>query len=103
VHREAQGNALKPIAKRGHITKTYPLVIAVDQEQRAQVTLTGGLGHVPVTFTNLNSPKGYHVLVNGQPITHWQTDWNPATLSWKMVCNLAVSEDRETEITLAGE
>jgi hypothetical protein len=103
VHREAQGNALKPIAKRGHITKTYPLVIAVDQEQRAQVTLTGGLGHVPVTFTNLKSPKGYHVLVNGQPITHWQTDWNPATLSWKMVCNLAVSEDRETEITLAGE
>jgi len=37
VHREAQGNALKPIAKRGEITKRYPLVVAVDQEQRAQV------------------------------------------------------------------
>jgi hypothetical protein len=100
VHREAQSNALTPIAKRGEITKSYPLVVAVDEEQRAQVIVKGGLGHVPVTFANLKSPKGHRVLVNGQPLTHWQTNWDAATQRWQIVCNVAAGEEREMEVVL---
>jgi hypothetical protein len=100
VHREAKGNALKPIAKRGVITKSYPLIVAVDDEQRAQFLVKGGLGHVPVTFAELKSPKGHRVLVDGQPVTSWQTNWDAATQRWQIVCNVAAGEDRETEIVL---
>jgi hypothetical protein len=95
VHREAQGNALKPVAERGLITKNYPLVIAVDDGQRAQVKVPGGLGHLPVTLTGLKSPGGHRILVNGEPVTHWQTDWNAATQRWQIVCNVAAGQERE--------
>jgi hypothetical protein len=100
VHREAQGNALKPIAKLGEITKSYPLVIAVNEEQRAQVLVKGGLGHLPVTFADLKSPKGHRVLVNGQPVTHWQTNWNAVAQRWQIVCNVAAREEGEMEVVL---
>ena len=102
VHREAKGNALQPIAKRGRITKSYPLIIAVDDEQRAQVTVKGGLGHVPVVLTGLKTPNGQRVLVNGQPITHWQTDWDAAAQHWRIVCNVAASEEGTMEFVLDG-
>jgi hypothetical protein len=100
VHREAQGNALQSIAKRGEITKSYPLVVAVDEEQRAQVLVKGGLGHVPVSFADLKSPKGHRVLVNGQPITHWQTNWDAVTQRWQIVCNVATVEEGKMEVVL---
>ena len=100
VHHEAQGNALKPIAKLGEITKSYPLVVAVNEEQRAQVLVKGGLGHLPVTFADLKSPKGHRVLVNGQPVTHWQTNWNAVAQRWQIVCNVAAREEGEMEVVL---
>ncbi|MBM4088939.1 MAG: hypothetical protein FJ276_05825 [Planctomycetes bacterium] len=92
VHRETVGNAMKPTAQRGTIVKTYPLVIAVDEQQNAHVKLTGGLGHIPVTFTGLTDPRGHCLLANGKPLEHWQTDWNPATQRWQIVCNAASTE-----------
>ena len=89
VHREAAGNALKPQPQRGTIVKPYPLVIAVDDKQSARVKLDGGLGHLPVTFTGLTTPHGHRLLVNGKPLAHWQTDWNPLTLRWQITCNAA--------------
>jgi hypothetical protein len=84
----------------GVITKNYPLVIGVDGQQRAEVIVRGGLGHLPVTFTGLKSAGGHRMLVNGEAITHWQTDWNAATQRWQMVCNVAVGREREVEIVL---
>ena len=100
VHREAQGNALRSIAKLGKITKSYPLVVAVNEEQRAQVLVKGGLGHLPVTFADLKTPKGHRVLVNGQPVTHWQTNWNAVAQRWQIVCNVAAREEGEMEVVL---
>ena len=76
-------------------------VVAVDEEQRAQVLVKGGLGHVPVTFAELKSPKGHRVLVNGQPVTSWQTNWDAATQRWQIVCNVAAGEDREIVLEAA--
>ena len=100
VHREAKGNALKPIAKRGVITKNYPLILAVDDEQLAQVTVKGGLGHVPVILTGLKAPNGHRVLVDGQPITHWQTDWDAAAQRWRIVFPVEARLGKEFEVSL---
>jgi hypothetical protein len=100
VHREAKGNALKPTALRGRIAHRYPLVIGVDEAQRAHLTVHGGLGHLPVTFTGLKAPGGHRVLVNGKPFAPWQTDWHAATQRWQITCNISASEDRDLEIKL---
>jgi len=100
VHREAKGNALKPQVERGTLVKPYPLVIAVDDQQGARVKLNGGLGHVPVTFTGLTTPQGHRLLVNGKPVTHWQTDWNAATQRWQIVCNARSAPDGSLKVEL---
>jgi hypothetical protein len=102
VHREAKGNTLQPVAKRGHITNDYPLIIAVDEEQRAEVSVESGLGHVPLVLTGLRSPKGHRIFVNQQPVTCWQTDWDAAAQRWRIVCNVAASEEGTTKIVLDG-
>lgn len=102
VHREAKGNALRPRVERGVLVKPYPLVIAVDDEQRAQVTVNGGLGHLPIVFTGLKSLNDHRLLVNGKPVTHWQTDWNAAAQCWQMVCNVADADQRELEIVMTS-
>ncbi|MCX6850926.1 MAG: hypothetical protein NTY98_18600, partial [Verrucomicrobia bacterium] len=98
VQRETAGNALKPEVKHGTLVNSYPLVIAVDDEQRAQVSLTGGLGHIPVTFTGLTQPRGQRLLVNGKAIEHWQTDWNTTTQRWQITCNVEAIADGRIEI-----
>lgn len=100
VHREARGNSLQPVARRGTIMNAHPLVVAVDQHQHAQVTVSGGLGHLPVTFTGLKSPQGHRLLVNGQPWTTWQTDWNAAAQRWQIVCNVPAGGKSGIEILL---
>lgn len=88
VHREAAGNALKPTAERGTIVNPYPLVVAVDDRQRAKASVEGGLGHIPVTFTGLAAPGGHRLRANGKAVERWQTDWNPATKRWQLTCNV---------------
>jgi hypothetical protein len=68
--------------------------------QRARVTLQGGLGHLPVTFTGLNRPQGHRLLVNGKPAGHWQTDWNPATQRWQATYNAAPNIGGSLELDL---
>lgn len=100
VHREARGNGPEVIVKRGRITKNYPMIIMADHEQRAQATMKGGLGHVPVTFGNLKSPGGHRILVNGRMVEHWQTNWDAGTQRWQIVCNVETIEAREVELVL---
>ena len=98
VHREAAGNALKLTAERGSVVKAYPLVIAVDDQQRASATFKGGLGHIPVTFTGLTHPRDVRIRVNGQSVDHWQTDWDPINLRWQITCNIAAPGGRDLGI-----
>ncbi len=98
VQREAAGQDLRPAARRGRVLQSYPLRVAVDDHQAAEVTLRGGLGYVPVTFTGLTAPDGYVLLVDGQPIKQavqgndfWQTDFDAATQRWQQTFNLALS------------
>ncbi|MBB5030887.1 hypothetical protein [Prosthecobacter vanneervenii] len=88
VQREAAGNALRAHVASGTLTNTYPVRVAVAADQSAELTLRGGLGHLPVTFTGLSSPDAHQLLVNGMPDTFWQTDWDAASQSWQMTFNV---------------
>lgn len=101
VHREASGNALQAQARRGTVVNPYPLVVAVDDQQCAEVTLRGGLGYVPVTFTGLSESRGYRLFVDDKPVDQsihrndfWQTDYNPATQKFQITFNVLLAGNR---------
>lgn len=110
VHREALGNALEVMATRGTVKRDYPLVIQVDGEQKAEFSVTGGVGYVPITFTHLDQHTGYDLMcdrgegwkkidqtVHGND--YWQTDFNPATGLWERTLNVPLDtpgDERKT-------
>ena len=68
----------------------------------AALTLAGGLGYVPVTFTGLPSNTGHKLIIDGQALdqaTHgndfWQTDYDAGTQRWSQTFNVLIS-DNET-------
>ena len=110
VQREAAGNDLKPRARHGRVLNAYPLVVAVDARQRAEVTFQGGLGYVPVTFTGLASPNGYTLFVDDQRLDQsvhgndfWQTDYNAAREDWSRTYNVPVTGPKPHTLRLAGK
>ena len=95
VHREARDNALRAEVQHGTLQHTLPLAVAVDAGQRAELTLEGGVGAVPVTFSGLKSYRDWELRLDGQPLDQsvhdhdfWQTDYDPATQQWKMTFNV---------------
>lgn len=101
VQREAAGHDLQPVERCGKISHAYPLRIAVDAHQAAEVSLRGGLGFMPVTFTGLTAPTGYILLVDGQPLQQaihgndfWQTDFDAAAQRWQHTYNIALATNQ---------
>ena len=95
VHREATGNALEIRPRRGVVVNRYPLVVATDSRQRADVTFRGGLGYVAVTFAGLPEPRGYQLRLDGQRVDQtvhgndfWQTDYDVDAKRWRMTFNV---------------
>ena len=99
VLREAVGNNLKVEARAGRVLHDYPIVVAVDEHQTADFTVTGGLGYVPVTFTGLKQPSGFELWqtvdgkrdrvdqsVHGRDF--WQTDYDPASKTYRQTYNV---------------
>ncbi len=98
VFREAAGNNIKVQAGSGVIMKSYPLMLEVDRRQRAEVTIYGGVGFLPVTFNGLDQPQGYHLYVNGFPLNqsvhgndYWQTDYDSSSKKWRRTYNIPTS------------
>ena len=101
VHREASGNALRVNASQGTVRRTFPLVLAVDRNDKAEAVVNGGVGWLPVAFTGLTSHRGYVLRVNGRPFSqaihgndYWQTDYDPKTETWSQAFNLP-RDDRQ--------
>jgi hypothetical protein len=110
VQREAAGNALKPQAGHGQVKKAYPLVVAVDAQQRAEVAFQGGIGYLPVTFTGLAAPDGGALFVDGQRLDQgvhgndfWQTDYDLAAQRWQQTFNITTSAGQPHTIRLANK
>jgi hypothetical protein len=99
IHREAAGNDLDIQMKEGELLEPYPVEISVSAEQRAQFAVSGGVGYVPITFTNLRDHKDlrlYRVVggtttvedqsVNGNDF--WQTDYDTVNGTWSITYNI---------------
>lgn len=109
IHRLAQANNAIVTAQLGTITRTLPVQIQVDaSSQSAALTLTGGTGHYPLSFTGLHSATGYTLTINGAPVNqavhgndYWQTQFDPATHTYTQTYNVPLDgEPREKVITI---
>jgi hypothetical protein len=113
TYREAKGNDLKVHVSGGKALSTYPLVIQVEKPEVA-VKINGGVGAVPIRFKGLASNTGVRLyqVVNGERVPfdqsvhgsdYWQTDYDPATTSYKMTFNLPLDELEESTWILTGD
>jgi len=98
IYREAMGNDLEVEVATGKLVRRRPTLIHA-QRDRAEFSITGGLGYVPVTVARLShyrQPRlevqetgGWRVVdqsVYGNDF--WQTDYHAATSSWEITYSL---------------
>lgn len=104
VWREALGNALRVRARRGTVSRRYPLEIRVDDDGVADVEIRGGVGYVPVTFRGLASPeRGTLDRVEGEGVSpvdqsihgndYWQTEHDPVSGEWSRTYNVPLGPE----------
>ncbi|MDX9976362.1 MAG: hypothetical protein RBU21_25530, partial [FCB group bacterium] len=105
IHRLARGNDLQIDVKTGALQRSYPPRIAADGEGNAVFDITGGAGYVPVTVTNLRTPRGHTVACDGKPVDQsrhgndfWQTDYDAATGTWSQTYNVSLDTADDTPI-----
>jgi len=95
VHREARGNCLTVRAAQGTVLRRYPVTVRVAADETADLTVTGGIGSVPVTFVGLRGHRTYalDIEANGRRARfdqsvhgndYWQTDYDPAARTWRV-------------------
>ena len=97
IHREATGNDLLVEATVGEVEQMRPAVIrAVDN--RAEFTVTGGNGYVPLTIRGLSTSRAPRLewktrATSGDWQTidqarfgndFWQTDFDPSSKTWEL-------------------
>lgn len=94
-------------ASIGEITKSVPITVkTVEGDVAAQITITGGISYVPITFTNVPSYSGYRlekkegeqwVMVdqsyNGND--YWQAWYDSDTATYELTFNVEHSGDPE--------
>ena len=107
VYREAVGNDRHVTMIRGTLDALHPAITVQTQNDAAELTLHGGLGFVPITFTGLSLPRGHTLYLDNRPVDQsvhgndfWQTDYEPRTQRWSRTYNLPAAGDRPRTIRL---
>lgn len=107
ISREAVENDRTIDVSTGTLDRLYPDVAVRATSDRAEFKLRGGLGYVPITFTGLRSPHGFHLLLDGRPVDQsvhgndfWQTDFDPSSKTWSRTYNLPVRAGKTASIRL---
>ena len=105
THREAIGGELKVDLRVGILERLYPGVTVAAENESVEFDLQGGLGYVPLTFTNLTSHRGYLLTVDGKPLDQavhgndfWQTDYDDQSERWSQTYNVPASESKRVRI-----
>ncbi len=103
--REAVGNDLKITVTGGKLVNSYPVIVTATGPE-VKVTIKGGVGAVPIRFEGLpsnkfklyrlqgNSRKALDQSDNGNDF--WQTDYDPASNTYKMTFNLPLDGIKES-------
>jgi hypothetical protein len=98
TYREAIGNDLRMTVRGGKVLKRYPIFIQAEKPA-VEVTITGGVGFVPIRFEGLASIKEAVLteVVNGKEIRldqsvhgndFWQADYDEGTRTYSLTYNL---------------
>lgn len=103
IHREAAGNDRRIEMKTGHLLRRHPDIRIRTTNNVAELKLTGGIGCLPITFTDLGAPQGWRLIIDGRPLDQsvhgndfWQTDYDPVTKRWTATYNLPALDDFRT-------
>jgi hypothetical protein len=95
IHREAIGNERRVEIKTGQLEGLHPSVTIRAAKDRAEITITGGLGYVPITISGLTSPSGFALFVDDKRVDQsvhgndwWQTDYDPESRRWSQTFNV---------------
>ncbi|MGI9239913.1 MAG: hypothetical protein ACR2RV_03880 [Verrucomicrobiales bacterium] len=104
IHREAVENDRRVEVSQGALEHRYPDIRVRADAGHATLSLTGGLGYVPLTFTGLASNRGCTLIVDGKPLDQsihgndfWQTDFDAEKREWSRSYNVPIT-DRATHI-----
>lgn len=109
VYREALGNAISVKVKTGQLLNEYPLAIEADAG-KAQFTVKGGLGYVPITITKVpdyrkpmlfRKVQGQWKLVN-QAVhgnDFWQCEYNASNRTWEITFNVNLDSENDQPTT----
>ncbi|MEP4078344.1 LamG domain-containing protein [Haloferula sp.] len=99
IFREAKGNTLKTAMKTGDLERSHPDLRIATEGNQADFTLSGGIGFIPVTFTNLSSSSVGSLLIDGKALDQsvhghdfWQTDFDTKTQTWSRTYNIPANE-----------
>lgn len=66
VFRQAAGNALQVTAIEGTLRRPYPPCVEVGPMHAAEITIAGGVGYIPLTFTGLDDYRGWELCRKNQ-------------------------------------
>jgi len=99
VFREAKGNHLAVEVHDGTLEQTLPVKVRSNNGVRAEFTITGGVGYVPVTITGardyapftlyIQTDEGYHPIdQSDQGNDWWQSQWDPQSGGWELSFSL---------------
>ncbi|MBX3178261.1 MAG: hypothetical protein KF886_12940 [Candidatus Hydrogenedentes bacterium] len=101
VHRLAAMNNLRIDAAKGAVARNYPAEIATDSNGEAEITIHGGAGYVPVTFTGLPERAGYVIEGAGEDADLFvQVAYEGASKTWSRTYNVNMDGVEKRGLTL---
>ena len=110
IGREAVQNEVVAKMETGSLLRLHPDVRVRANKGSARLTLSGGLGYIPVTFTGLPSHRGHVLKIDGVPLDQsihgndfWQTDYDSSTRSWSRTYNIPAASGKSRTIHLQSQ
>jgi len=101
IHREALGNDRHIDIKQGKLQHTWPAITIAADHDKAEFTLTHGLGYVPVTFTGLSTSRGFTLFIDDKALNQsihgndfWQTNYGSETKTRSQTYNVSMDDGK---------
>ena len=108
VYREAIGNETEVEVSTGTLINDYPILVKAYKD-KARFSVTGGLGYVPVSISNLSTyrnPQLYwkeggkwkKVNQQVQGKDFWQTEYNNLDNTWEITFNVNLDSKNDERL-----
>ena len=102
IHREAVGNDLSVTVTVGKPVRTRPTMVQASSN-RAEFTITGGLGYVPITISGLTDYKHAKLeILSGdkwRAVGSRQCDYNAESRTWEITCSIPLDSPGDKRTT----